>query len=247
MKLSLMGRVAMAMFASLALGLGMTACGGGTIGFLWVLGDQYNQITGFKVDDFTGNLTQTAGSPYISNGVNPVSMVVKPGGRFVYVINQGTGGSGPTGTLTAPILHKETSGGVALYSVGGDGMLTFQQSYLTQGSSPQWAQMDSSGAYLYVLDKYSPDPKQATNAANPTYYGSITVFQADGSTGRLTLVTNQAIKDPTGAPTTFFNVGVGPTMMKTIGGCLFTLDAGTNSVFPVSGGRRRTVDVYHDG
>ena len=67
----------------------MTACGGGTIAYLWVLGAQYNQIAGFKVDDFTGNLTPVLNSPFSSNGTNPVSVVVKAGGRYVYVVNKG--------------------------------------------------------------------------------------------------------------------------------------------------------------
>src|ERR1700679_313557 len=129
MKLSWMGRIAMATLASVALGLGMSACGGGTIGYIWVLGDQFNQITGFKVDDFTGNLTQVIGSPVTSNGVEPVSIVIKPGGRYVYVINQGTGGG-----IVGGVFQKETSGGIALYSVGGDGVLTFQQNYPSQGA-----------------------------------------------------------------------------------------------------------------
>ena len=74
---------------SVAMGLGMTACGGGTIGFMWVLGTQYNQIAGFKIDDFTGNLTTAPHSPFTSGGSNPVSLVVKPGGRYLYVINKG--------------------------------------------------------------------------------------------------------------------------------------------------------------
>jgi len=212
---------------------------------MWVLGDQYNQITGFKIDDFTGNLTQIIGSPFTSNGVNPVSIVVKPGGRYVYVINQGTGGTRPIynpttcGSSTPTIISgKETSGGVAVYSVGGDGVLTFQQSYLTQGNMPMWAQFDGSGNFLYVLDKYSPDPKQiptcGTTGSTPDT-GSITAFSVDGSTGRLTLVTNNAILNG-GLPTTFFNVGPAPSMLKTAGGCLFTLDQGDNSVFPYSFG-----------
>ena len=64
MKLSWFGRLALALFASLALGLGMSACGGGTIAYLWVLGQQFNQIASFKVDDFTGNLTQTPHEPF---------------------------------------------------------------------------------------------------------------------------------------------------------------------------------------
>jgi len=218
MKLSWMGRIAMATLASVALGLGMTACGGGTIGYMWVLGDQYNQITGYKIDDFTGNLTQVLGSPFTSNGVNPVSIVVKPGGRYVYVINQGTGGS-----ATA----AGTSSGVAVYSVGGDGVLTFQQVYSTQGFVPMWAQFDGTGTYLYVLTQFS-----GLNDGR----GGITAFQADPGTGRLILVTNCQIKNPDGTCTNSFEVGPTPTMLKTAGGCLFTLDSGDNTIFPYAFG-----------
>jgi 6-phosphogluconolactonase (cycloisomerase 2 family) len=240
MKLSLMGRIALATLASVALGLGMSACGGGTIGYMWVLGQQYNQITGFKIDDFTGNLTQVIGSPFSSNGVNPVSIVVKPGGRYVYVINQGTGGGIPTATNA----NKEKSGGISVYSVGGDGVLTFQQSYATQGNVPTWAQMDSGGTFLYVLDKYSPDP----NAVNTSgaHVGSITVFSSDPSTGRLILVTNQQEKDSAGNPKTYFNVGTQPLMMKTAGGCLFTLD-GDNTVFPYTFGSSGQITITTPG
>jgi hypothetical protein len=247
MKLSWMGRIAMATLASLALGLGMSACGGGTIGYIWVLGDQFNQITGFKVDDFTGNLTQVIGSPFPSNGVNPVSIVIKPGGRYIYVINQGTGGGPSTfDPIThAPIINKEKSGGIALYSVGGDGVLTFQQSYATQGSVPTWAQFDSGGTFLYVLDKYSPDPGALNTNSLPE--GSITVFGVDSSTGRLTLVTNHQQLDPkTNNPLTYFNVGASPIMMKTAGGCLLTLDS-DNTVFPYSFGGNGQITVTTPG
>ena len=62
MKLSRIGLVSMALVVSVAMALGMTACGGGTVAFLWVAGTQYNQIVGYKVDDFTGNLTQVKSS-----------------------------------------------------------------------------------------------------------------------------------------------------------------------------------------
>jgi 6-phosphogluconolactonase (cycloisomerase 2 family) len=147
MKLSLFGRSLMALFASLVLGLGMTACGGGTIGYMWVLGQEYNQIVGFKVDEYSGNLTEVPAAPFASNGSMPVSLVVKSGGRYVYVINQGVGGSAA---------GKGSGQSIALFSVGGDGTLTYQLSYQTQGYVSEWAQMDSSGSYLFVLDKYSP-------------------------------------------------------------------------------------------
>jgi 6-phosphogluconolactonase (cycloisomerase 2 family) len=225
MKLSLFGRMAMALFASLALGLGMTACGGGTIGYMYVLGQQYNQIAGFKIDDYSGNLTQTAGTPYSSGGSVPVSLVIKPGGRYVYVLNQGVGGDNT----------KSGSGaGISVFSVGGDGVLTFQQSYTSQGYIPQWMERDTTGTYLYVLDKYSP----SYDAANGRYdlpntdgNGSITVFSIDSTTGRLTLVTNTSVlKNNIATP--FFEVGPSPFMMKQASSCLFTVNSANQTVTP---------------
>ncbi len=205
----------------------MTACGGGTIGYMWVLGQEYNQIVGFKVDDYSGNLTEVPGAPFNSEGSVPVSIIVKSGGRYVYVINQGVGGSAA---------GKGTGQSVALFSVGGDGTLTFQQSYQTQGYVSQWAQMDSSGTYLFVLDKYSPgvDSNGIYDAANTDGLGSITVFAADATTGRLTLVTNAQIKDPDGINRPFFEVGASPFMMKSLAGCLYTVNGADQTISPYS-------------
>jgi 6-phosphogluconolactonase (cycloisomerase 2 family) len=225
MKLSFVGRWSMALFASLALGLGMTACGGGTIGYMWVLGQQYNQIVGFKVDQYSGNLTEVPGAPFASNGSVPVSIVVKQGGRYVYVVNQGSA-CPAAGCGTGP----NTGQSIALFSVGGDGTLSYQQSYQSQGYESQWAQMDSSGTYLYVLDKYSPG-KDATSglydAANTDGNGSISVFAADPNTGRLSLVTNSQTQVG-GVNTPFWEVGPAPIMSKSLGGCLFTLNTGVD-------------------
>jgi 6-phosphogluconolactonase (cycloisomerase 2 family) len=221
MTFSRIGRISKAFVVSVAVGLGMTACGGGTIGYMWVLGAQYNQISGYKIDDYTGNLTTTVNSPYSSGGTNPVSLAVRPGGRFVYVVNQGT----TAGT-----------GNVAVFSVGGDGILTYQNSYSTAGNTPVWVSSDGTGNYLYVLDKVAPD-----GSGN----GDITVFAIDGSTGRLQLIPNQSLKDSTGHQVNFFPVGPAPTTMRYGGGsCLFTLDSGDQSIFPYtigSGGQLTTV------
>jgi 6-phosphogluconolactonase (cycloisomerase 2 family) len=218
MRLSRIGRVSMALVVSVAMGLGMTACGGGTIAFIWVLGTQYNQIGGFKVDDFTGNLTQVVHSPFSSNGTNPVSIAIKPGGRYVYVINKG---------------DAKTSGNISLYSVGGDGVLTFQQSFTSRGSTPVWATVDSTGNFLYVLDTLYPDTPEYPN---PKGLGDITVFAIDQNTGRLQLVPNQQIKDINQTQLTFFPVGPKPLMMRVSGGCVFTVDSGDQTVFPYSVG-----------
>ena len=220
MKLSKIGRVSMAFVASVAMGLGMTACGGGTIGYMWVLGTQYNQIAGFKIDQLTGNLTNIPGSPFTSGGVNPVSIAVKPGGRYVYVVNKATG----------------TNGNIEVFSVGGDGVLTPQQSYNSQGNTPVWLSVDTSGNFLYVLDQVAPPIVTTANGVTTTTaqtIGDVTVFSIAADTGRLTLVTNQQSLSSTGAQKSYFPVGTNPTMLRvSSGGCLFTLDSGDNTIFP---------------
>ena len=246
MKLSRIGRVSMALVVSVAMGLGMTACGGGTIGFMWVLGTQYNQIAGFKIDDFTGNLTVPPGSPFGSGGTNPVSLVLKPGGRFLYVINKGSGlKADANGGATC---QSGAGGGlIAEFSVGGQGVLTFQQSFVSQGCTPVWAAHDSTGNFLYVVDQYAPKTACLPNgqpeppvAGQPTLpcNGEITVFSVDPNTGRLSLVQNQQIKDPTtGLQLTYFPVGPLPRMMALSGSCVFTLNTDANqTVFPYIAG-----------
>jgi 6-phosphogluconolactonase (cycloisomerase 2 family) len=225
MKLSKIGRISMALVASVAMGLGMTACGGGTIGYMWVIGTQYNQIAGFKIDQLTGNLTATPHSPFSSGGTNPAMIAVRPGGRYVYVINKATG----------------TNGNISVFSVGGDGVLTFQETYNSQGNTPVYVQVDSTGNFLYVLDQQAPDIITKDQAGNTVTthqtVGDVTVFAIDGNTGRLTLVTNQQSLTNGGGTTqlTYFPVGSNPSMIKVSGGgCLFALDSGDNTIFPYS-------------
>ena len=119
MKWSWVGRAAMGLLSAMALGLGMTACGGTVIAYLWTISSQNSKIIGYKVDNNTGNLTVAQNSPFSATGTNPVHIVVKPGGRYVYVVNQGIGS-----TSTA----NGSGSGIAEFSVGGDGSLNFQES-----------------------------------------------------------------------------------------------------------------------
>jgi 6-phosphogluconolactonase len=222
MTFSKIGRIAMALVASAAIGLGMTACGGGTIGYMWVLGSSNSnppsgEITGFKIDDYTGNLTAIDHSPFSSNGSNPVMLVVKPGGRYIYVINAGTGQVGSPGQ-TGYVPATATS--IAEFSVGGGGELTFQNSYSGQGSDPIYASLDSTGNFLYVLDRYAKNYNGTTDLN-----GSITAFSIASDTGRLTLVTNTAVLN-NGVPTADFEVGPNPIMSRvSSSNCLFTLSS----------------------
>jgi len=212
MTLSRIGRASMALVVSVAMGLGMTSCGGGTVGFMWVLGTQYNNIGGFKIDDYTGNLTGTVGSPYPSGGTNPIMLALKSGGRYLYVLNAG---------------NATTPGSFSLFSVGGDGVLAYQQSYTSQGTVPVWIATDTSGNYLYVLDQQAPDYATTGN-------GSITVFSLDPNTGRPSLIQNAQVKNAAGTQLTYFEVGKNPIEFRNSASCLYTLDAGDQSVFPYS-------------
>lgn len=188
---------------------------------MWVLGDTLNaagqgQIAGFKIDDYTGNLTATVGSPYTSGGAYPISLAVRPGGRYVYVVNAGS---------------SSAAGNLAVFSVGGDGILTYQTSYTTQGGTPVWVSTDTAGNFVYVLDSLDPTNTAGNSAA--TGNGDITVFSVNSATGRLTLVTNQQVKNPDGTQLTYFPVGKTPSTMRVAaGGCLLTLDQGDQTIFP---------------
>ncbi len=214
MTLSRIGRFSMALAASVAMALGMTSCGGGTIGYMWVLGTQYNQIGGFKIDDYTGNLTATPGSPYPSGGTTPVMLALKAGGRYLYVLNAG---------------NASTAGNFSLFSVGGDGTLTYQQSYTSQGKNPVWITTDSTGSFLFVLDQQAPDYDGKTN-----FNGSITAFALDANTGRPSLITNAQVKNAAGTQLTYFEVGKTPTELRASTSCLYTLDSGDQTIFPYS-------------
>lgn len=226
MKWSWFGRAAMALTSAVALGLSMTACGGGTVAYLWAIGQNPQQnagglIVGFKVDNYTGNLTAIPGQPFSSNDTNPVSIVVRPGGRFLYVLNQGTGANSTS---------NGSGAGLDLYAIGGEGTLTFEQHYDNiQGFDHLWATFDQTGQYLYVLDKYNPKYQPDPSKGNYDPNGVITTFSSDASTGRLNLVQQNASTQPGQAAPTYLEVGQNPIRMLPTSGCLFTLN-GTNNI-----------------
>lgn len=241
MKFGKNGRLLLACAVSIALMLGMSACGGGTVGYLWVLAQQTssstagNTIFGYKIDDFTGNLTEIVKSPFASGSKGiPVNAVVLPGGRYLYTVNQG-----------------EPTNSVALFSVGGDGVLTFQQGFGSTGATPVW--MDIGTGYIYVLDRVSPARNAAgvapacaspTLAANTAPCGSVEVFQisSDG-TGNLTPVLNTSIK-VNNQGITYFPVGPAPTRLKyTTSGVIVINGDGTITSFGIGGGGQLTTSA----
>src|SRR5579862_8769022 len=151
MKFRKFGQIGLALVVSLGLCFGITSCSVDfTVAFLYVTGSQYNQIGAFRIFNNTGNLTASPGSPYGSGGTNPVRSLVSTTGRYIYVLNAGTPSSDSSGNVTY------NGGNIAIFSVGGNGNLAFQQSYTSQGTGSTRFGLASTGSFLYVLDKYMP-------------------------------------------------------------------------------------------
>jgi 6-phosphogluconolactonase len=218
MKFSKVGQVAMALVVSLGFVFGVTSCTNSfTVGYLYVTGSQYNQISGFNINNQTGKLTPVQKSPFGSGGTNPVREVVLSGGRFLYVLNQGDFSAG-------------TASNVSLFEIGGDGVLTFQATYSSQGNNSISMLADSSGSHLYVLDESAPTataPCVANGKSSPT--GDITAFSIDPNTGRLSLITNQQVSTSVGTQLTYFPIGCFPIEFKLVAGFIFTAQTGAAS------------------
>ena len=158
MKFSKFGRISLALAVSLGTGIGVTSCSTDhAVGYFYVTGSQYNQISAFRIDNNLGQLTVVPNSPFASGGVNPIKAAVANAGKFLYVLNAGCGGTSqiacPSGTPAS-----ETGANISLFTIGGKGALSFQASYTSQGNLPVSIALDSSGTHLFVLDSTVPDP-----------------------------------------------------------------------------------------
>jgi hypothetical protein len=213
MKFRKFGRTTLALAVSLGTGLGVTSCSTNhTVGYMYVTGTQYSQISGFKIDNNLGNLTITPNSPYGSGGYNPTKDLVTNAGRFLYVLNAGCGG---TAQIACPsgANPSDTGANISLFTIGGKGAISFQASYTSQGNQPISMQTDSSGTHLFVLDTTVPDPttcKGYVSGDPATICGDITSFNIDPNTGRLSLITNETVKNANGTNLSYFPVGSSP-------------------------------------
>jgi 6-phosphogluconolactonase len=215
MKFRKFGHAMLAAVVSAGMVLGLASCTSSfTVAYFYVIGQQYNQITGYKVDNNTGKLTQIANLPIGTGGTMPIQNLILPAGRFLYVLNQG-GSDGLSGA------------GVVRFVIGGTGILT-QQDGLTpsQGATPLRMAVDSSGSFLYVLDKTAPSPVNCppppTGVVAPTTCSDISVFKIDPNTGRLTPVVNQQLINPaTGANLTYFPVPGNAVDMALVGSTVY--------------------------
>ncbi len=191
------GRVGLALIGAIVLGLSITCCGVYTSGYVYVTGSHYNQIGAFKIDHDFGYLTPVTGSPF-STGNNPVQELVIPGGRFLAVLNKG-------------------SNSVSIYTIGGAGVLYFQHTYSSSGTSPVSIGLNPGGNFLYVIDQIAP-PDVIGGVDINAGRGDVTVFQVDSSTGKLTLITNQNTFNTNGSQLPYFAVNYKPVQVTSSGG-----------------------------
>lgn len=169
-----MGRGALASIVSVAMGLGLTACGRDyTVGYVYVTTAQGTAglVNGYKVDYQQGYLVQLANSPLPSGGKNPVTVVASPDHKSIYVV------------------HRDDSN-VVHFLIGTDGKLYPQKTYNITGSFATDASIDAAGKFLYVTYTYQntllPDgsQQQLYTPANPGP-GGVTIFaiNPDGTLG----------------------------------------------------------------
>lgn len=244
MKLRKLSQVVLAAAVGIGSSFGLTSCvQSHTIGYFYVTGHQYNQVTAYKIDNNTGNLTQQGGA-IGSGGVNPVDAIVTQGGKFLYVLNAGCADATayPDAKYPCPSGTAATAGNVSLFTIGGEGILTFQTSYptLSTKSHPVTISTDSTGSFLYLLDQNAPNTVNVP--ANYQAGGAIEVSSINPNTGRLSTILNQQIKDNNGSQLEFFPVGQYPIWFKVFNSYLFTLDRNT-------GGSANTtfVNIYSVG
>jgi 6-phosphogluconolactonase (cycloisomerase 2 family) len=253
MKFTKFGKALLMTTLSAAVVLSVTSCDESyTVGYLYITGTVTAQsggngiITGFHIDHNTGKLSPIDGLPISSGGANPGRAVLVTGSRFLYVLNQGLTASGGTTCTTKDPCQNSN---ITEFSVGGNGILTPQETFFTKGINPFRLIGDASGNFLYALDHDAPDSNTYTGSAattnsctealgtTTTSCGDITAFQINQTTGRLSLVVNAQVTSASGAGLNYFPVPANPIDLTLASGYVLAL-AGTpttpggDTVFP---------------
>ena len=259
MKFTKFGKALLLSALSAAVALSVTSCVESyTVGFLYVTGTITSGtpgngiISGFDIDHNTGKLSPIHGLPISSGGANPGRAALITGSRFLYVLNRGVNSSGGSDcTTTDPCQNSN----ITEFAVGGNGILTPEQTFYTQGINPFRIIGDPSGDFLYVLDHDAPDSNAYTGknsttnsctealgsaatalgAAATTSCGDITAFTINQTNGRLSLIVNAQVTSASGAALPYFPVPANPIDFSLISGYLLTLSgtpATGDVVFP---------------
>ena len=185
-----------------------------TVGYMYVTGtvtatpSGNGIISAFKINNNNGRLTTLDGFPLSSGGANPIRAVLVAGGNFVYVLNRGANKEGTGDCTTAdPCLNSN----ITEFAVGGNGILTYQATFFTQGINPFRLIPDSSGNFLFALDHDAPSNAYCSAVVTgATSCGDVTVFSVNSTTGRLTVVENAQQTSQSGTQVTYFPVPANP-------------------------------------
>jgi 6-phosphogluconolactonase (cycloisomerase 2 family) len=251
MKFTKFGKALLMTTLSAAVVLSVTSCVESyTVGYLYVTGTITAQpggngiISGFDIDHNTGKLNNVDGLPISSGGANPVRAVLVTGSRFLYVLNRGVNSSGGSVCTTADPCQNAN---ITQFVVGGNGILTPEETFYTKGINPFRLIGDTSGNYLYALDHDAPDSNSYTGAnatsnsctealgTATTSCADITAFQINQTTGRLSLLVNAQVTAANGTALPYFPVPANPIDFQLSSGYVLTL-AGTpttgDTVFP---------------
>lgn len=241
MRFTKFGKTLLMSALSLGVILGITSCVQSyTVGYLYVTGintaatNGNGIISGFKIDHNKGYLTPINGLPISSGGANPTRALLLTGGRFIYVLNRG---ADPNGGTDCSAAVPCTGANITQFAIGGNGVLTPQQTFYTQGINPVRMIADGSGNYIYVLDQIAPSSSACALAlgSSVTSCGDITAFKIDSTTGRLSLVVNSQVTAASGSPLPYFPVPANPIDFLLSSNIVLTL-SGTpssgDSVFP---------------
>jgi 6-phosphogluconolactonase (cycloisomerase 2 family) len=240
MKFTKFGKALLMSALSVAVIFGVSSCiQSYTVGYLYVTGTLtagtagQGIISGFKIDHNTGKLRPINTLPVSSGGSYPIRAVLVQGSRFLYVLNRGTNAEGgETCTPADPCQSNITE-----FAVGGNGVLTVQETFYTQGLNPFRMVADAPGNFLYVLDHDSPSAAACSLAlgAGVTTCADVTAFQINSTTGRLQLVVNAQVTAANGAALPYFPVPANPIDFSLSQGYILTVSgtpATGDSVFP---------------
>lgn len=241
MKFTKFGKALLMSALSLGVSLGVSSCVRSySVGYLYITGNitggsagSNGIISGYKIDHNTGNLVQINGLPVSSGGANPGRAVLVQGSRFLYVLNRGVNAAGTADCSGISGSTVCSGSNITLFAVGGNGILTPQATYYSQGFNPFRITPDSSGNYLMVLDHDAPAASGCTAALNSSLIGTtsstrtgcgdVTVFKIDSTTGRLSLITNAAVTSSSGSALTYFPVPANPIDFALTSGYIETL------------------------
>jgi hypothetical protein len=242
MKFTKFGKALLMSALSAGVVLSVTSCVQSyTVGYLYVMGTSTAQssgtgyINGFSIDHNTGKLTPMRGLPVASGGANPVRAVLLGGSRFLYVLNRGVTASGSADCTTADPCQNSN---IAQFAIGGNGILTFQQYFYTQGINPFRMIVDPTGSYIFVLDHDSPSSAACALAlgSSATACGDITAFTVNQTTGRLQLIVNAQVTAANGAALPYFPVPANPVDFANASSYFLTLSGTPATSYPYTGG-----------